>query len=84
MWISPLSVVTGSSSVLSGILVAAEIGGREDKGSGNTTTVDVQSLLKTILNISLRLSSFIDGSLFLVKRKTSSLWTTTPHFRIIR
>ena len=84
MWISPLSVGTGSSSVPSRILVAAEIGGREDKGSGNTTTVDAQTLLKACLDVYQRLSSFIDGSLFLVKRKTSSLWTTTPHFWIIR
>jgi len=31
MWISPVSVGTGSSSVPSGVLVASEVGGREDK-----------------------------------------------------
>ena len=70
--------------VPSGVLVAVEVGGRGDKWSGNTTAVDIQTLLKDFLNTSQRLSSFIDGSLFLIKRKTYSLWTTTPHFRIIR
>ena len=46
MWISPLSVGSGSSSVPSGVLVAAEVDGIGEKGSGNTTTVDVQTLLK--------------------------------------
>jgi hypothetical protein len=32
--------------VPSGVLVAVEAGGRGDKGSGNTTTVDIQTLLK--------------------------------------
>ena len=52
MLISPLSVGSGSSSVPSRVFVAAEVGGRGDKGSGNTTTVDVQTLLKALLNIS--------------------------------
>ena len=36
MWISPLSVGSGSSSMPSRVLVAAEGGGRGEKGSGNT------------------------------------------------
>jgi len=37
----------------------AEFGVMGEKGSANTTTVDVQTLLKTVLNVSQRLSSFI-------------------------
>jgi hypothetical protein len=35
-----------------------------DKGSGNTTMVDVQTLLEAFLNMSLRSDSFIDEAFF--------------------
>jgi len=60
MWLSPLSVGSRSSSLPSGVHVAAEVGGMGEKGLGNITTVDVQTLLKAFLNIFQRLSSFID------------------------
>jgi hypothetical protein len=44
--ISPLSLSLGSSSVFSGVLIAAEVDGVGEKGSGGNTTVDVQILLK--------------------------------------
>ena len=58
MWISTLSVRSGSSSVPSGVSVAAEVSGMGEKGSGNTTTV--QTLLKAFLKVSQTLSSFFD------------------------
>jgi hypothetical protein len=84
MWISPSSVISVLSSVPSGVLVAAQVGGRGDKVSGDTKTVDVQTLSKAFLKVSQRLPSFINGACSWQKRKPSSLWTTAPHFWIIR
>jgi hypothetical protein len=39
--------------VFSGIFIAEEVDGVGDKRSGDTTTVDVQKLLETSLNLSL-------------------------------
>ena len=42
-----------SSSVFSGVLTAEEVDGVGDKWSGDTTVVDVQTLLEAFLNMSL-------------------------------
>jgi hypothetical protein len=49
IWVSHSSVglgSLGSFSVFSGVLVAEEADGAGDKGSGDSTAVDVQSLLE--------------------------------------
>jgi len=51
---------SGSSSVLYGMCVAEDIDGVGDEGSGDVTTVDVQSLLEAFLSMSLRCGCFID------------------------
>jgi len=47
------SVITGSSSVISGVFTAEEVDGVGDKGSGYTTMFDVQTLLETFLKMTL-------------------------------
>ena len=49
----------GSSSVSSGVFIA-----EEEKGSGDTTMVDVQALLEPYLNVFLRYASFFDEVYF--------------------
>ena len=44
----------------SGVLTAVEFGGAGDKWSGDTAMVEVQTLLETLLNTSLRSLSFTD------------------------
>jgi hypothetical protein len=46
--------------VFSGVFIAEEVDGAGDKGSGDTTTVDVQTLLEVFLNMSLRSTCFTD------------------------
>jgi hypothetical protein len=87
MWISPSSAGLGSSrsySVFYGVYIAEEVDGVRDKVSGNTTTVDVQTLLEAFLNMSLRSAFFIDEAFFLVKSKISRLGTTFLKCWIIR
>jgi len=50
--------------VLSGAFTAEEDDEVGDKGSGDTTMVDVQTLLEASLNMSLRYDCFIDEVFF--------------------
>jgi len=50
--------------VFSGVLIAEEVDGAGDKGSGYTTTDDVWTILEAFLNLSLRSASFIDKAFF--------------------
>jgi hypothetical protein len=54
----------GSSSVFSGLFIAGEVDGVGDKDSRDIMMVDVQTLLKAFLNISLRAACFIDESFY--------------------
>jgi hypothetical protein len=40
--------------LFAGVFIAEEVVGAGDKGSGDTTTVNVQTLLEAFLNVSLR------------------------------
>jgi hypothetical protein len=86
IWISPSSAGSGSSgpsSVFSGI-IAEEVDGVGDKGSGDITMVGVQTFWEVFLNMSQKFSYSIDGNFFLVKSKTSGLGTTFLKCQIIR
>jgi len=48
--------------VFSKVLVVEEVNGVRDKGSEDTTMVDVEILLKAFLNMSLRAAHFIDNA----------------------
>jgi hypothetical protein len=50
--------------VFSGVLIAEEVYEVGDKKSGDTTAVDVQTLLEVFLNMSLRFACFIDEDSF--------------------
>jgi hypothetical protein len=47
-----------------GVFIAEEGDGVGDKGSGDSTTVDVQTLLEAFWNMSLRSDSYIDEAFF--------------------
>lgn len=57
----------GSSSIFSGLFIAKEFNGIEEKGPGDNKGVDVQKLLVAFLNMYLGSSCFNDESFFLVK-----------------
>ena len=59
--------LSGSSSMFSGLFIAKEFDGIEEKGPGDNKAVDVQSLLVAFLNMSLGSSCFNDESFFLIK-----------------
>jgi hypothetical protein len=50
--------------VFSGVFIAEKVNGVGDKGSGETTIVDVLALLEAFLNMSQRSASFIDEVFF--------------------
>jgi hypothetical protein len=50
IWLCP-SELLGSSSVSSTVSIAQKFVGVEDKGSSNTTKVEVQTLLEALLNM---------------------------------
>jgi hypothetical protein len=50
--------------VFSGVFIAEEVDGVGDRGSGDTTMVDVQILLEAFLNMPLRSACFIDEAFF--------------------
>ena len=56
----------------------------ENKAPGNTTSVDLQTLLETFLNVSLRSAGFIDGDVFFffLEGKIFSFGTTLKIVRI--
>ena len=69
--------------MLCGVYVAKEVDAVENKGSGNTTLVDLQTLLEAFLNVSLRSACFSDEVFFMVKdNKTFSFGTTLRVIRI--
>jgi hypothetical protein len=59
---------SGSSSVFSGFLIAEGVGGVGNKGSGNTTMVDVQTLLMAVLNMSRDLPVIVIVIYFIFQR----------------
>jgi hypothetical protein len=50
--------------VSSGVFTADKVEGIGHKGLGNTTMVDVQTLLKALLTMTLRSACFIDEASF--------------------
>lgn len=52
------------------VFIAEEFDGVGGKGSGDTATVYMQTLLYTSVNMSLKSSRFVDGSFCLVKCRT--------------
>jgi len=68
IWIYPSSAgsrLSGSYSLFPGIYLAEEVDGLGDKGSGNITIFDLQTLLEEFLSVSLRSACFVHGN-FLV------------------
>jgi hypothetical protein len=63
IWISP-SAGSRYSSVFYGVFVSEEADGVVDKGSGDTTMVNVQTLLLSFLNMCPNSACFIDEALF--------------------
>jgi hypothetical protein len=68
--------------VFAGVFIAEEVDGVQDKGSGETTTAEVQTLLEPSLNLSLRSACFTDKALFLVKSKPYGLVTVLLYCQI--
>ena len=64
--------------MFSGLFTDEEFDRVEDKGSVDTTMVDVQTLLEAFLNMFLRSACFTDDTsfFFLVKSESSCLGTT--------
>jgi hypothetical protein len=54
-----------SSSVFSEVCIAEEVDGVGEKVSGDTTVVDIQTLLEAFLNMSLRYACYSDETFFL-------------------
>jgi hypothetical protein len=50
--------------LFSGVFIAEEVDGVGDTGSGDTTTVDVQTLLEAFLNMSLSSACFNNTAFF--------------------
>ena len=46
--------------MLSRVFIAEEIDGAGDKGSGDSTLIDVESLMEAFLKMSLRCTFFVD------------------------
>jgi hypothetical protein len=71
----PSSAGSGSYSVFAGVFIAEEVERIGDKGSENTTVVDIglQIFLKAFLNMSLRLACSFDEGFFWVKAKLQNL-----------
>lgn len=61
--------------MFSGVFIAEAVDGVGKKGSGGTTVVDVQTLLETTLNMSLRSGCLTDKT-FSDKKENSALGTT--------
>lgn len=66
------------------VFIAEQVDGVGDNGSGETTMVNVRTLLEAFLNLSQRSVSFIDEAFFLVGSKTSSLGTVLLKCQIVR
>ena len=69
--------------MFSGVFVAEEVDAGGNNMSGDSTTVDVQTVLQAILNLSLRSYSFTDEAFVLVRSKTSGLDTILLQRQII-
>jgi len=50
--------------MFSGVFIAEEVDGVGDKGSGDTTMVDLQMILEAFLKMFLRSACFIDEASF--------------------
>jgi hypothetical protein len=50
--------------MFSGVFIAEEVDGVGDSGSGDTTMVDVQTLLEAFLHMSLISDNFTDENVF--------------------
>jgi hypothetical protein len=69
--------------VFSGFFIAEEVDGARDMGSGDTATVDVQTLLEVFLNMSLRAACYID-EVFSCKKQNLWYWgcsSQVPDYR---
>jgi len=53
--------------VFYGVFIAEEADGVVDKGSGDTTMVNVQTFLLSFMNMCLKSGCFIDEALLLIK-----------------
>jgi hypothetical protein len=60
--------------VFSGVFIAEEVDGGEDKESGDSTLIDVQAFLGAGLNMFMRSSCFIDEVFFLDKKQNFWSW----------
>jgi len=63
---------SGSSSVFYGVFKAEEVDRVGEKGSGDTMTVDVQTLLEIFLNMFLTSTCFNEAAFFCAKTTLSS------------
>jgi len=69
--------------VFSGVFVIKEADAVGDKGvSGDTTAVDIQTLLWAFLSMSLRCAFFTNEAVFLVKAKLLVLGQLYPSVRL--
>jgi hypothetical protein len=69
--------------MFSGVFIAEEVGRIGDKGSGDTTMVDIQIFLKAFLNMSLRLACFFDEDCFWLKAKLPVLGLLSSSDRLL-
>jgi hypothetical protein len=65
--------------VFSGVFKTEEIDGIGDKGSGDTTMVDVQTLLEAFVNMSLRYACSIDEAF---SCKKQNFWSWDYSFQV--
>ena len=68
--------------MFSGIIIAEEVDGVGDKGSGDITMVGVQTFWEVFLNMSQKFSYSIDGNFFLVKAKLLVLGLLSSNARL--
>jgi hypothetical protein len=63
--------------LFSAVFIAQEVDGVRDKGSGDITTFNVQTLLEAFVNMLLRSACFID-EVFLDKKQNFQPWGYSP------
>lgn len=73
---SACSRLSGSYSLFPGVCLAEEVDGLGDKGSGDITIFDLQTLLEAFLSVSLRYACSINGN-FLVEH-AFQFWDHSP------
>jgi hypothetical protein len=74
--------LSGSYSLFPGVYLAEEVDGLGDKGSGNITIFDLQTLLEEFLGMSLRSACSVYGN-FLVEHALQ-FWDHSAQVWIIR